>query len=264
MIKPFYTARYEQIFMYSVVKPNILKDLISFIIEKEILELKILNPNLIQDTYKTREQRLDLLVKTKDEIINIEINSNYNEEIMIRNLNYLFKMASENTEKGNKYRINYKIIQINLNYKNNKYEKCEYLLYDKKHELILTDYIKIYNISVDKYIKNYYNNDKKFTKGEELIIMLDLNKEDLEELAEKSEKVKEYKENVIKANNDEFVVDWISREEEQRQYEEVLYDKGSTEKSIEIAIKMLELNMELETISKITGLTLEKIKSLRS
>mgnify|MGYP006068761235 FL=1 len=26
-MKKFYTARYEQIFMYSVVKPNILKDL---------------------------------------------------------------------------------------------------------------------------------------------------------------------------------------------------------------------------------------------
>ena len=260
----YYTARYEQIFMYSVVKSDILKKLIEFIIEKEIIELKILNPNLIQDTYKTREQRLDLLIKTKDDIINVEINSNYNEEIKIRNLNYLFKTASENTEKGNKYKITHKIIQINLNFKNGEYKKCEYLLYDKKHEIVLTDYIKIYNISVDKYKKNYYNNDKKFTKGEELIIMLDLNKKDLEELSEKSESVKEYKENVDKANNDEFIVNWISREEEQKQYEEVLYEKGLMEKSIEITKKMLELNMDLETISKITGLTIEKIESLRN
>ena len=93
---------------------------------------------------------------------------------MTRNLNYLFKTASENTEKGNKYKVEHKIIQINLN----------------------------------------YNNGKKFTKGEELIIMLDLNKENLEELAEKSDKVKKYKDNVDKANNDEFIVNWISREEE--------------------------------------------------
>ncbi len=44
--------------------------------------------------------------------------------------------------------------------------------------------------------------------------MLDLNKEDLEELAEKSDKVKKYKDNVDEANNDEFIVNWISREEE--------------------------------------------------
>ena len=143
---------------------------------------------------------------------------------MTRNLNYLFKTASENTEKGNKYKVEYKIIQINLN----------------------------------------YNNGKKFTKSEELIIMLDLNKEDLEELAEKSDKVKKYKDNVDKANNDEFIVNWINREEEQKQYEEVLYEKAIEKTNIDNAKKMLELNIDLEIISKVTGLMIEKIESLRN
>ena len=279
-MKKFYTARYEPIFMRSVVKPNILKPLLEYILEKEIIELQILNPNLIQDTYKTRGQRLDLLVKTKDEIINVELNSNYNETIMIRNLHYVFKLASENTKRGNKYKIDNKIVQINLNFSNSKYEKCEYLLYDKRNELILTDYIKIYKIGIDKYIKNYYNNGKKFTKGEDLIIMLDLEKKELEELSEKSEIVDNFKEDVIKANEDEFVVEWISHEEEQKQYEEVLYEKGLSQgkqqglsegiekglmkKSNEIAKKMLELNMDLETISKVTGLTIDEIKNFKS
>ncbi len=279
-MKKFYTARYEPIFMRSVVKPNILKPLLEYILEKEIIELQILNPNLIQDTYKTRGQRLDLLVKTKDEMINVEINSNYNETIMIRNLHYIFKLASENTKRGNKYKIDNKIVQINLNFSNSKYEKCEYILYDKRNELILTDYIKIYNIGIDKYIKNYYNNGKKFTKGEDLIIMLDLDKKELEELSEKSDIVDNFKEDVIKANEDEFVVEWISHEEEQKQYEEVLYEKGLSQgkqqglsegiekglmkKSNEIAKKMLELNMDLETISKVTGLTIDEIKNFKS
>ena len=279
-MKKFYTARYEPIFMRSVVKPNILKPLLEYILEKEIIELQILNPNLIQDTYKTRGQRLDLLVKTKDEIINVEINSNYNETIMIRNLHYIFKLASENTEGGNKYKVDNKIVQINLNFINSKHEKCEYLLYDKTHKIELTDYIKIYNIGIDKYIKNYYNNSKRFTKGEELIIMLDLEKKELEELSEKSEIVDNFKEDVIKANEDELIVNWISREEEQKQYEEVLYEKGLSQgkqqglsegiekglmkKSNEIAKKMLELNMDLETISKVTGLTIDEIKNFKS
>ena len=287
-MKKFYTARYEPIFMRSVVKPNILKPLLEYILEKEIIELQILNPNLIQDTYKTRGQRLDLLVKTKDEMINVEINSNYNETIMIRNLHYIFKLASENTKRGNKYKIDNKIVQINLNFSNSKYEKCEYILYDKRNELILTDYIKIYNIGIDKYIKNYYNNGKKFTKGEDLIIMLDLDKKELEELSEKSDIVDNFKEDVIKANEDEFVVDWISREEEQKQYEEVMYEKGLNQgkqqgllegieqgieqgfkkgvkkTNINNARKMLELNMDLDMISKITGLTKEEIKGLRN
>ena len=278
--------------MRSVVKPNILKPLLEYILEKEIVELEILNPNLVQDYFKVRGQRLDVLVKTKEDIINVEINSNYNEEILIRNLHYIFKLASENTKRGNKYKIDNKIVQINLNFSNSKYEKCEYLLYDKRNELILTDYIKIYNIGIDKYIKNYYNNGKKFTKGEDLIIMLDLDKKELEELSEKSDIVDNFKEDVIKANEDEFVVEWISKEEEQKQYEEVMYEKGLNQglnrgkqqgllegieqgieqgfkkgvkkTNINNARKMLELNMDLDMISKITGLTKEEIKGLRN
>ena len=253
--------------MRSVVKPNILKPLLEHILEKEIIELEILNPNLIQDCFRLRGQRLDLLVKTKEEIINVELNTNYNEEILIRNLHYVFKLASENTERGNKYKVKNKIVQINLNFINSKYEKSEYLLYDKKHEIELTDYIKICNIGIDKYIKNYYNNNRKFTKGEELVIMLDLDKKELEELSEKSDIVDNFKEDVIKANEDKLVVDWISREEEQKQYEEVMYEKGITQgieqNKQENAKKMLDLKIDLETISKVTGLTKEQINDLK-
>ena len=282
--------------MRAVVKPNILKPLLEYILEKEIIELEILNPNLIQDYFRLRGQRLDLLVKTKEEVINVELNTNYSEEILIRNLHYIFKLASENTERGNKYKVKNKIVQINLNFINSKYEKCEYLLYDKKHEIELTDYIKICNIGIDKYIKNYYNNSKKFTKGEELVIMLDLDKKELEELSEKSDIVDNFKEDVIKANEDKLVVEWISKEEEQKQYEEVMYEKGLNQglsegliqgkqqgleegftqgkelgftqgieqNKQENAKKMLELKMDLETITKVTDLTIEEIKSLKN
>ncbi|HIS90312.1 MAG TPA: transposase, partial [Candidatus Faecisoma merdavium] len=107
---------------------------------------------------------------------------------------------------------------------------------------------------------------------------------ELEELSEKSDIVDNFKEDVIKANEDEFVVDWISREEEQKQYEEVMYEKGLNQgkqqgllegieqgfkkgvkkTNINNARKMLELNMDLDMISKITGLTKEEIKGLRN
>ena len=275
-IKKFYTAKHEPVFMYAAVKKEFLIAILEPILDKKIIELEILNPNLIQDHYKRRGQRLDLLVKTKDEIINVELNTNYSEEVMIRNLHYIFKLASENTERGNKYKVGYSIIQVNLNFYNSKYEKSIYTLYDKINKIELTDYIKIYNVGIDKYIKNYYNNDKKFTQGEEALIMLDMGKQELEELSEKSEIVNNFKEEVIKANNDEFVVDWISREEEQKQYEEVMYEKGLNQgkqqgitqgieqNKIEVAKEMLELNMDLETISRVTKLAKEQIESLRN
>ena len=126
--------------------------------------------------------------------------------------------------------------------------------------------------------------------------MLDLDKKELEELSEKSDIVDNFKEDVIKANEDKLVVEWISKEEEQKQYEEVMYEKGLNQglsegliqgkqqgleegftqgkelgftqgieqNKIENAKKMLELNMDLETISKITSLTIEEIKSLKN
>ena len=279
-IKKFYTARHEPIFMYAAVKKEFLIAILEPILDKKIEDLQILNPNLIQDYYKIRGQRLDLLVKTKYEIINVELNTNYSEEIKIRNLHYVFKLASENTERGNKYKVGYPIIQVNLNFYNSKYEKSIYTLYDRINKIELTDYIKIYNVGIDKYIKNYYNNDKKFTKGEEALIMLDLGKQGLEELSEKSEIVNNFKEEVVKANNDEFVVDWISREEEQKQYEEVMYEKGLNQgkeqglsqgkqegieqTKIDVAKEMLELNMDLETIIKVTKLSKDQIESLRN
>ena len=287
-IKKFYTARHEPIFMYAAVKKEFLIAILEPILDKKIEDLQILNPNLIQNYYKIRGQRLDLLVKTKDEIINVELNTNYSEEIKIRNLHYVFKLASENTERGNKYKVGHSVIQVNLNFYNSKYEKSIYTLYDRINKIELTDYIKIYNVGIDKYIKNYYNNDKKFTKGEEALIMLDLGKQGLEELSEKSEIVNNFKEEVIKANNDEFVVDWISREEEQKQYEEVMYEKGLNQglsqgiaqgkeqglsqgkqegikqTKIDVAKEMLELNMDLDVISKVTKLAKNEIESLRN
>ena len=270
--------------MYIAVKKEFLIAILEPILDKKIEELEILNPNLIQGHYKSRGQRLDLLVKTKDEIINVELNTNYSEEVMIRNLHYIFKLASENTERGNKYKIGYSIVQVNLNFYNSKYTRSIYTLYDKVNKIELTDYIKIYNVGIDKYIKNYYNNGKKFTQGEEALIMLDMGKQELEELSEKSDIVSNFKEEVIKANNDKFVVEWISREEEQKQYEEVMYEKGLNQglmqgkqqglsegitqgieqTKIANAKKMLELNMDLETISKVTGLSKEKIESLKN
>ena len=278
--------------MYIAVKKEFLIAILEPILDKKIEELEILNPNLIQDHYERRGQRLDLLVKTKDEIINVELNTNYSEEVMIRNLHYIFKLASENTERGNKYKIGYSIVQVNLNFYNSKYTRSIYTLYDKVNKIELTDYIKIYNVGIDKYIKNYYNNGKKFTQGEEALIMLDMGKQELEELSEKSDIVSNFKEEVIKANNDKFVVEWISREEEQKQYEEVMYEKGLNQglmqgkqqglsegitqgkqegitQGIEqtksdVAKEMLKLNMDLDTISRVTKLAKEEIESLRN
>ena len=50
--------------MYAAVKKEFLIAILNPIINKKIEELEILNPNLVQDYFKLRGQRLDLLVKS--------------------------------------------------------------------------------------------------------------------------------------------------------------------------------------------------------
>ena len=56
-----YTAKYESVFMYSVTKDYyILKKLLETILNKNIDTITLLNPNLIKDKTKNRNQKLDI------------------------------------------------------------------------------------------------------------------------------------------------------------------------------------------------------------
>lgn len=55
-----YTAKYESVFMYSVTKDYyILKKLLETILNKNIDTITLLNPNLIKDKTKNRNQKLE-------------------------------------------------------------------------------------------------------------------------------------------------------------------------------------------------------------
>ena len=125
-----------------------------------------------------------------------------------------------------------------LNFYNSKHTKSIYTLYDKINKIELTDYIKIYNVGIDKYIKNYYNNDKKFTKGEE--------------------EQKQYEEVMYEKGLNQGIVQGVLQGKQQG------LSEGIEKNKIDTAKKMLELNMDLETISKVTGLSIDQIESLRN
>ena len=235
MTSKYYTAKSEVVFMYVALKAyTILKRIIEFTIEKEIEEITILNPNLITDNINSRIQKLDLLIKTKNEYINIELNSNFGNLTKIRNLLYLFKIMLSQAEKGkNIYDLNIKTIQININF-NSKIKEKEVLgLCDLESKQPVTDFFKIYNIYVDSYVEKYYNNNKQFENGEEIIIMLGLEKEELAELAQRSEIVMEYKKLVDEVNEDKSLFKWFSQEEEREMYEEALIRQSKEDGLIE-------------------------------
>lgn len=265
----FYTAKHEPVFMYSVVKcQKILKQIVELVLNKKYNEFVILNPNLIKDNIHNIGQKLDLLIKADDEYINVELNSNYNKYIKERNLLYVFKLCLDKSEKD-KQTLKGCVRQININFGRKSKGIEDIAVVNLSDNKKLTTKIEIKNLNVDFYIKKYYNNYK-LTKEEELYAMLGLELEELKKLGERNDIVKEFKESVEEANKDELVVKWFSPELEREMRENYIKSEaeekgkkvGKLEGLLQTAKNMLEANMNVETVSKLTGLSVKKIKDM--
>ena len=277
----FYTAKYESVFMYSAVKnQRVIKKIIEQILNKKYNEFIILNPNLIKDNIHNIGQKLDLLIKADDEYINVELNSKYNKYIKERNLLYVFKLCLDKSEKD-KQTLKGCVRQININFGRKSKGIEDIAIVNLTDNKKLTTKIEIKNLNVDFYIKKYYNNYK-LTKEEELYAMLGLELEELKKLSERNDIVKEFKESVEEANKDELVVKWFTPEQEREMRENYIKSEaeekgmkkgkkegiiegrkaGKLEGLLQTAKNMLEANMNIETVSKLTGLSVKKIKDM--
>ncbi len=284
-MKKLLTAKYEVIFMYTVVKnEKILKLLIEQILNRKYNEFVILNPNLIKDNINNIGQKLDLLIKADDEYINVELNSKYNKYIKERNLLYVFKLCLDKSEKD-KQTLKGNVKQININFGRKSKGIEDIAVVNLMNNKKVTTKIEIKNLNVDFYIKKYYNNYK-LTKEEELYVMLGLELEELNKLSERNEIVKEFKKSVEEANKDELVVKWFTPEQEREMRENYIRSEaeekgmkrginegkkvgiaegkkaGILEGLLQTAKNMLDAGMNIETISKLTGLSVKKIKDM--
>ena len=121
-------------------------------------------------------------------------------------------------------------------------------------------------------IKNYwYNSDRKKVNEYKHLIMLDLDKNNLDKISIGDDFVKEYEKQVTTLNNQETFQSFMSYEEDQRliqntekkiAYEDGLEQDISQEK-VEIAKNMLKDTNDYQLISKYTGLSIENIKKLK-
>ena len=151
------------------------------------------------------------------------------------------------------------------------------LLIESKN--IQTDNFIIYEINVDLLKKLYYNKDIKSINKYKPVIMLTLNKEELEEFSLGDERIMEYKDKENELNSDDDFVTFISREEDQEKTENALRTiisekneelKNSREElktqktklNIEHAKKLKENKVDVKIISDTTGLTIEEIEKL--
>ena len=294
MKKRFITAKNDRVFRSIFVDEedhSLLEGLLSTCLQKEVKIIKILKTELSVKSVKERVKRLDLVVEAEGEKINVELNTSYGLITKVRNLNYFTAFYSENTTIGEEYDYKTNFIHLDLSYGMGKEKPImdTYFITSNETKENYIDNFQIIVYNMDKIMEFWYDKDKKGIKKYELLIMLDLLPKELELLKRNGDNrlVKEYEQKVKKLNEDlDFIAplsaeeDYIALMNTEKKYliEESMeqgfekgieqgveqgMEQGSKKEKIEIAKKLLEEKVDINIISKTTGLTIEELKTIR-
>jgi len=234
--KKYYTLRNDIIFKNTFNDEVSLKKLLKETLNMKVNKILKINTEQNIDNKNERRKYLDLILETDKGIVNVEINYGYKEELPNRNLLYLCKLISASIKKNNSYVNIDKHIQLNITWNLSKY-----LGYDIKDRKILK-----YHLSDDM-------SHDKISEGDKL----------MEELNNK----------VKRLNQDSDVLDVIIENEEEI-INNSLYEigvkngitqgisQGKREKQLEMARNMLRDKLDIDIISKYTGLSKKEIENI--
>jgi len=209
--------------------------------------------------------------------IDIEVQINNQKNMDKRTLFYWGKLFLEGIKQGEDYIKLAKVITINIldfNYLDiPKYHSQYHLWEDGEENYLLTDLIEVHFIELPKFRRF----DPKDLKGNPLHRWLKffdkmLPEEELKELVDMDSAIKraEKKLEYISSDEDALAL-YRAREDSAHERANLLYtgrmegiEEGKIAGKIEDAKNMLSENMSLELIAKITGLSIEEIKTLQA
>ena len=246
----------------------------------ENYKVRFLDSELTKEK-KERKKTVDILISLDDKIyIDIEMNRSKFQNIYLRNLEYLKKLSTMLWKEGEDIQNlkEKKVIQINLN-ANEKEKAPDDIIASCG---LLTGYI--YDVNGLVFSKNleenhylYYNEG---VRRKDVIWLTALTSKTFTELyklisqvLEKSVALK-FMEDVVDMSKDEFIL----HEWEKDKFDELVkinelesainegkaigFEDGTNKRNIEIAKNMLKENIDIKTISKVTGLRVEDIQNI--
>ena len=274
----YYTLKYDPVFKNVFYRDKeLLKIFLTNIMHHvdssfKIKELTIRNSELTKDRLYIKNKIIDILVKTDDKVINIEINSDYSVNIKNRNFLYLCSALVADTDKDVSYKTIDQHIQINFIFQGkNKKGISIYEYRDINDEKILTDMIKTIDINVDYFIYEWYNKNKSkeyYNKYRDILIV-GMEENDLLNI-----KDDDYMDKIVNdidnLNKDNKFHQLFTDEEDRIKLRngyieegiEQVVKQGIEQGKLEDAKKMLDEKIPIETIIRITGLTKEQIENV--
>lgn len=237
----------------------------------------------------------DMVVEIDDNVINLEMNKEYYEGLIDRNNEYISKIRESIILEGGNYSDIPKVIQINFDnynkYKNDKRVVIKFEMLDAEKGIKEGVNMESYHVILPNAKEKYYNEKNEEELVKELVIMMADRNEELEKLIKDNMELKKVGEKIVEISRDEELRGWYDEEEHQRMVRNSLvssaikegWNKGIKEGKEEghkkgmkkgikegikneknnVARKMLDENISLEIICKITGLKLEEVKALK-
>ena len=264
---------------------SILKDLLESILNIEIKSITIQNPEIPKNMRDGKVGVLDVRAELNgDEITEVEMQVQDQHNIDKRSPTYLTKIYSDQLKEGEQYIEVKKVVVINIlnfdYYKRNSYHSVARMMFEESKE---NEKVDLGYIVEDKYatkdLEMHFIELPKFRKKDpdmsnklEQWLCLICDEEDKIKMAEsKNEEIEKAKKELEKlAMNPEDRELYELRLKAIRDEMNIRYSgyidgmaEGKAEEKTEIARNLLKENVNIELISKVTGLSIDEIEKLK-
>ena len=276
--KAFVKGSDDQMFKIIVEDPiygkKILEALISQILREPVEIVEFVNNELTAKQAGEKKKTVDIIVKTRNSYINIEVNLNdYTDAKRFRNFIFFSSFYSHLTKKGEDYDTVSEYIQINLNYGvtydlNTDAGIRKYYVQTDDLEMLIPN-VAIIEVNVENLKKECYNGVRS-EYDYRYVFMFDLDKEELEQYYPNDE-IKEEFFKLIMLKNEDF---WIDPDEDKAKllnterninFSKGLkqgIERGSDEEKINVIKSAISEGISTETIAKIVSLSTDEVKNI--
>lgn len=197
-------------------------------------------------------------------------------------MSYISNEYASYTRVGNMYEEDINFIQINFSYglsSGNKFipimktKQEEYMIQNEQNEKYVKNF-KIIEVNMDYYLKIWYSKNEKEIEENSPIIMLGLEKEELEKLSKKDKVANKFMEELNKINKDYVFREYMTKEEDDEKMLNTLVSRakkegleqglqqGIEQKHKEIIDKLISKNYTINQISELLDITTEEIEKI--
>ncbi len=250
-------------------------------------KIKILNNEFIGDSYNKKNIVVDFIVEIDNgDKIGIELNSMVSTYLKERNLLYMFRISGQDLDSGEDYSKLHNHIQINFDFKGHHSNPIEEgKIVDIKSNKIMFDSFTIIRIDVPYFVKRCYNEDaEKLDSLTKFIGLMGIKERKvLDKIVKGDAIMEEIYEKAKEFSKDKQIVGAYNLEEHRRKVMLSEIEAGKLEgikegmkKGINKGIKegriegikstvknMLKEKLDVNLISRITGLSVNEINGLR-